>query len=422
MVTGASILGTLTAGDTILNSLTIGSLLSSNIVTTNQTVNNLLGINISSANFITTNETIANSRITNSLITNLTVGSMSTLNLLKVNSITTGNILINSSFTASSNIISIDSRFSITNPAILVFRNTSSVGDFKIYNDGGETQLQGGGGRSTQIGSFHEIILSGGRNVATPINFVNGNNSTFNTVIINTSNSIALRIIANSTQTMDLTQWVDKSGFIVSKIDSFGKLLLNNTSVSDSPSVGGSLITLGGVSIAKNLKIGATINSFNVSSGSLIASGGAGFNGDIYGKNIYSNDIILGIFGSEFQYVEDLSVTGSTNTDYTLKLSMTTGSLIGGTYNIGVKYRLAPNSTTNKDSQISCIVDPINLSSGNLISDTITRPASILSTVPIYENVILPLTSGIHIITIIWKPTGSVSNIDNCAISLYRLI
>ena len=248
---------------------------------------NIQSISASISNLITNNlNAITTATIPNLIVTNLSVGSISVNTLTSPNSSFANLSSVNSTMVnllITGNNLIIDCHNSQVTAGQLLFKNTSGTGDFKIFGDGGDIQWQGGGGRSLQMASYHEIRLTGGKTSTIPISYISGSNNTFNTIIQNTNDSIALTIQANSTQNVDLTQWVSNTGTIYTKIDKLGKLTVNNTDLN-------SITTLGGISSSKIINIYSTINASNTSNGSLIVSGGAGFNGDIYAKNLYTNN------------------------------------------------------------------------------------------------------------------------------------
>ena len=267
---------------TISTDTSSGSLLVSGGIGVQGTCNftNIKTIGASISNLITNNlNTLTTATIPNLIVSNLSVGSIITTNLVSLANLTNTNITVSNLL---SNNLTIDCRNSQIIPGQILFKNTNT-GDFKLYDDGGDIQLQGGGGRSVQLGSYHEIRLTGGKTSILPITYINGSNSTFNTIIQNTNDSIGLTVQANLIQNSDLTQWTSNTGSIYCKIDKIGKLTINNTDIN-------SIITLGGISTNKVVNIGGKINSSNVSSGSIIVDGGGGFNGDIYAQNIYTNN------------------------------------------------------------------------------------------------------------------------------------
>jgi uncharacterized protein YjbI with pentapeptide repeats len=410
----------------------LGSVFGTNFNYTNATLSNLRLSNVTFSNLVSTNSSFGNvfgsnlnyTNITSSNIsaTNISVSNIANLNLVTTNIITTGNLLITGNSTTS-NTLTIDAQGSQTNPAAIIFKNTGGTGDFRIYGDGGDIQWQGGGSRALQMGGFHEIRLLGGRNNTSNISFINGSNSTFNTIIQNTNDSIALRIQANSTQTVDLQQWVNNSGTIYSKIDNIGNLVINSTADSNSSITGGSIITAGGVSIAKSVDIGSTNIATNTSTGALIVSGGGGFNGNIYANNIYTNGLQLGTYGTEYNYNELLGTTGTTSVNFTQRVSMTTSSLIGGTYKINIGYTYDAPSSTSSDGTFWGLLDPTALSTGTLIHEYIDRAARNTTLKPQYSSVIKTLTAGIHIVSLIYKTqsNGQSIYISNARLELFRV-
>jgi phosphoribosylanthranilate isomerase len=159
-----------------------------------------------------------------------TAGGMAIAKSLYVGTLLdTASINVNNS---TQNIISIDSQGSTTVPGKIIFTNTGGTGDFIITGDGGDIWWQGGGGRSLQMGAYHEVRLMGGRVTTAAIPFVAGSSATFNTIIQNTNDSIGLRVQANSTQTGDLTQWTSNAGTVYSSVDSIGNLSIPNATLS----------------------------------------------------------------------------------------------------------------------------------------------------------------------------------------------
>jgi hypothetical protein len=411
---GTNITGTLNVlGKVILNTLAAGDATISNLFCTNQTVTNL----------VATTSLISNIINTDFISSNITCSNIANINLLTTKLITTGNLLITGSPTTA-NTLTIDANSSITNPAALIFKNTNGTGDFRIYGDGGDTQWQGGGGRALQMGSYHEIRLTGGRALTSNLPFVTGSGGVCNTIILNTNDSVGLTVRSHTTQNSDLQQWTDSSGNIYSKIDKIGNLVINSTADSISSITGGSITTLGGVSICKSVDIGSTVNANNTSTGSLVVSGGAGFNGDIHAKNLYSNGVKI-LFGTEYNYTEVVGSSGTTNTNFQQRVAMTTGSLLGGTYKINIGYTLGNPFFANSDGIFYGLLDgnSTQITSGTLIyeySDTNSKNAYII---PKYNSVTKTLSSGIHTISLIYKSgsNGSVIYISDARIELFRV-
>ena len=134
----------------------------------------------------------------------------------------TGSITITNSV---KNTLTINCQNSSVNPGEIIFSNTAGTGDFSIRGDGGDVVWQGGGGRPMQFGAFHEVRIFGGRTVTTPLPQLSGSQSTFNTVIQNSNNSIGLRIQGVSGQTANLTQWTSSTGTVYSYIDNLGNFI-----------------------------------------------------------------------------------------------------------------------------------------------------------------------------------------------------
>lgn len=402
-----------------LTNLTISNLSATNISSTNSIFTNLSTSSLNLTNVISTNSTI-----NSSLFTNITVSNTSKLNFLTATLITTSNILVTGSIT-SSNTLLIDALNSATLPASIIFKNTSGTGDFRIYGDGGDIQWQGGGGRSLQMGSWHEIRLTGGRTINSNIPFINGSNATYNTLVVNSNDSIGLSIVGNTIQTADLQQWNSNTGTIYAKIDKIGNLLINSTAdCTGGVTANGSIITLGGLSTAKCVNIGSNTNSTGITTGALVVSGGAGFNGDIYAKNIYNNGTLVksSLWGTEYNYVELLSSAGTTSSNFTQRISLTSGSLLGGTYNINMAYWFERNSNTGNNSEFQIILDQTILSTGNLLHQYIDRLSISAQVIPKYDTRVVTLSSGVHTLSMIFRNinNGSSTNISNARLELFR--
>lgn len=419
-VLGGVTLGALTAGATTVTSLTTNQLTITNLISTNQTCTNTLVTNIKATtstinNLISTGITAANI-----FSTNITCSNISTLNFIKSTSITANNLLLTGNPT-----LNIDSQNSIVNPASLIFKNTAGVGDFRIYSDGGDIQWQGGGGRALQMGSYHEIRLGGGRAVTSNIPFVSGQGSSYNTIIFNSNNSIALTIQSHSTQIADLQQWTSNLGNVFTKIDKIGNLVLNSTADSISSITGGSITTNGGLSVRKSVHIGSTLNSTNTSNGALVVSGGGGFNGDLYAKKIYSNGTLVGgnIFGTEYHYNQVLPLAGTTNTNFQERVSMTTSALIGGDYKVNIGYTFDKPSHNRTDGTFIALVDPVAPTTGTLIHECVSRNERNSFALPFYTSTVVNLTPGIHFVSLLWKSetNGRGIYISNAIIELFRV-
>ena len=199
----------------ILGSLSASTFSVGNLNALNQTVSNLNILNtLSVGNLISNNHTVGN-----------IIGNTISVGNLYSNKITSGGLLITNS---TQNIIYINSQSSQTNPGQIVFTNTAGVGDLKITADGGDIVWQGGGGRSLQMGAFHEIYLLGGRNTNSIIPFVGGSFGAINTIVQNSSDSIGLIVKGNSSQTNNLQEFRNNSDTILSRFDNLGRLYIPN--------------------------------------------------------------------------------------------------------------------------------------------------------------------------------------------------
>lgn len=482
--TGAlSVINSNTTNFTAINSKTtnqtIGTINMTNLIGINSTITNSVGINL---NY--TNISVSSLNVPNLTINNLSLGNLITTNITAVNFLLSGT-------NNASNIIYIDCQNSQTFPGQLIFKNSYGTGDFRIYGDGGDVQWQGGGGRACQMGAWHEIRLTGGRISAANIPFINGSNSTFNTIIQNLNNSIGLLVQGGSGQSVDLTQWSNNSSTVLSRIDYLGNLQVTSTADTISSGTGGSITTSGGISVAKAVNIGSTIVSTNNSNGALVVSGGAGFNGSIYANNFYSYQgtstvpvalipsplttkgdldtysttetrlpagtygqvlisntststglqwtnplIIPGIYGSEYNYNSSKAISGTTSTRGALKCSLTTGSLLGGTYKIEINYTITQNTSTAQNSEIAVYINTnsttgfeVGLTTSNLIHETIYLPQSNLFSSPISSTVVQTFGNTVQTVGLYIRNQGGltngannqVTNIGYASLLLYRI-
>jgi hypothetical protein len=436
--------------------LSVGSVFTSNITSTNIVVTNLTAPSLGVTNFITTNSTF-----TNLLSTNTTVPNLSS------NSITTNNLLVTGS---TQNIVYIDSQGSQVNYAQIIFKNTAGTGDLKISGDGGDIQWQGGGGRALQMGAYHELRLLGGRNTATNIPFVNGGNATFNTIIENTNDSIALRVQANGTQTADLTQWTNNTGTVLSRVDALGNLQITSTAEAISTVTGGSITISGGLSVAKsifsniiNSSIGFVTNFGTTNStvqnlfvndlsgpnvpnakGELytFATSGASLTPGTYAQTLISNTTAntglqwvspltqTGFYGSEYNYVSVQATTQITSTTGTLKCSLTTGTLVGGTYKIEINYNMALATSITALAEIGVYLNTNSLTgfnvgttTPNLIHRNIYQPKVTTTIIPFCSTIVQTLGNSINTIGLYYRTqtNGQIINLGNASILLYRI-
>jgi hypothetical protein len=308
--------------------------------------------------FVNNLNTNLNATIPNLISLNISTGSLNSTNLITVNSslgnLNTTNFTV-SNLIVSGNILTIDCHNSQINPGQLIFKNTAGTGDFKIFGDGGDVQWQGGGSRAMQLGTYHEIRLTGGRTSTAPIVYLAGSNATYNTIIQNTNDSIALTIQANSSQSVDLTQWTSSTGTVYAKIDKTGKVITNSTDPS-------SITTLGGIS-SKTITLTSTVNATNTSTGAFVSSGGAGFNGNVYANNIYSNNSQL--------TPSPLTVKGDIYTYSTSGTSLPIGNYnqiltADSAGNTGMKWKNANFWDQNVNPQLSAYMNLVKLSDQTL--------------------------------------------------------
>jgi len=440
--------GIISSSNLITTNGSISNAIGTNLNYTNTTFTNILGSNFTSTNILGTNSTISNSvgvnlNYTNISTTNLAVPNLVITNLslgnLVTNSVTAKNFLM-TGITNASNILYIDCQYSQTFPGQLIFKNSYGTGDFRIYGDGGDVQWQGGGGRACQMGAWHEIRLTGGRISSANIPFINGSNSTYNTIIQNSNDSIALTIQANTTQNADLTQWTNNIGTVLSRIDRLGNLQITSTAdivnINDgSISItGGSITTSGGVSIGKSVYIGSSTIATNNSSGALIVNGGAGFNGDLYANNMYvyqgTTATLIKPFLTEYNYVSIQATSGVTSTVGSLKTSLTTGTLVGGTYKIDIDYNIYPNTSANQNYEVGVYLNTnsatgfnVGTTTSNLIHDNVNRPAQTSFNIPFSSSIVRTFGNSIQTIGLYYRTLskGESIIIGNTSILLYRI-
>lgn len=241
---------------------------------------------IGGSNFISGNSTVSGI-LTNTNTTNTSSGSTGALitagglgiakNLFVAGTSTSGSMLITGS---TQNVLTINAQGSTSNPAVIMFSNSGGTGDFRITGDGGDIYWQGGGSRALQMGSYHQIILSGGRNSTVSLPYSSGNSALYNTIIQNSNDSIGLSINAISTQTADFIQLKTNVGGILSRFDNLGRLFITDTTTS-TISTTGALVVTGGTGIAGALNIGGiikvenTTTSSSTTTGALVVNGGA---------------------------------------------------------------------------------------------------------------------------------------------------
>jgi hypothetical protein len=211
-----------------------------------------------------------------------------------------------------------------------------------------------------------------------------------------------------------------------------GNTIILSSTLSTSVS-SGSLILNGGLGInggmySRTVNIVDTVNASNKTTGALIVSGGVGINGDIYANNIYSNGVLLSgggggsVFGSDYNYAENLTVTATTAIVYDLIMSMTTGSLVGGTYKIAIGYDYDANSSTNSDALYLGLLDPTG-TTGTVIHEYIDRLVRVNYILPIHTSLTTTLSAGVHRLALFVRnqTTSRVINTANKRLELFRV-
>jgi len=169
-----------------------------------------------------------------------------------------GNTNINTP--GASSTITIDAKNSQTFPAKILFKNTSSTGDFQISGDGGDVVWQGGGGRNLQMGAYHGIDLIGGRISTGSLAFLAGTSGTYNTRIANTTNGIGLIVQGVSGQTSNLQEWRNITGTVLSAVADDGALGIGTATPAATLDVNGNFkLGASGAVLTRIIKTSVTI-------------------------------------------------------------------------------------------------------------------------------------------------------------------
>ncbi|MEI6437536.1 MAG: hypothetical protein WCO69_02155 [Candidatus Omnitrophota bacterium] len=170
-------------------------------------------------------------------------------------------------------------------------------GAARIKGQYGDFYWQAAGSDAMQLGSYHEIVLQGGRNVSTDLAFITGNNFAYNTRIINSNGtSIGLSVEGAAGQSVDYVQLTASGGSAggVLAVKSGGNVGIGSASPRAKLEVSGSMTVTQDVTIAGNVGIGTTAPTVGLQ----VASGTA--------KTTYNN--ILGITSALFK--GDVQVDG----------------------------------------------------------------------------------------------------------------
>jgi hypothetical protein len=240
-----------------------------------------------------------------------------------------------------------------------------------------------------QMGSWHEILLTGGRTSSVQFPQINGNNGLYNTRILNTNNSIALVIQGDTGggQTANLTQWWNTAGNTISSVSASGDFF-----------------------------IGSSTPSTNTTTGALRVIGGVGVNGSInLSGDVMSRDFLL--HGQDFYSATSTAGSSTASTTPQTKIALTTGNLLGGTYCIFASYVMASN-TNNRTWQAALTLDGTTL-----ITD---RRSAAVSATDAHGSTLsrfTPITSGTHGVNLTFNivTSGHTVTISQSRVWLYRI-
>jgi trimeric autotransporter adhesin len=453
--TNQTVSNLLSTNNTLTNLLntnqTVTNLLNTNLIGTNQTVINLLSTNNTLTNLIVTNNTLtnllstsgtiatlintnligSNQTVTNIIATNFTAGTLTTTNLnltnlttlnSRITSETIGSILatnINTTnFTVASlnvsNLTSANAFFTnLITTNLISTTNANMAGITLQYYTG---SLSGSWINIPVTAGSASGIGSGGPGANPWIAYAGSAGYWFSN---SQPGDICYRNLSG-----DL-QFGNSTGVSTMHIDDTVNI---NSTVNSINSTTAALVISGGVSVGKTVEVFSSSVATNISTGALIIGGGAGFNGDIYAKNIYSNGALLssgggGIWGSNYEYTEIKATAGTTSNLFQLRMSLTTGNLEAGTYHIHTCYNMFAGSVTNQNSEFRSLLDATALSTGTLLHQSIFRPNNTGEIHTFTEITNVTLGSGIHTLSLIYRniANGSVTNISNTKLELYRI-
>ena len=362
--------------------------------------------------------------------TNLVVSGTGTI----AQTLNTGPLTVNQSTVQ--NTLTIDCRSSQTLPGTMIFANTAGTGDLRITSDGGDIQWQGGGGRVLQMGAYHGITLLGGRVTTAAISHINGSGSLYNTAIQNTNDSIALIAQGLVGQVSDLQRWQDASGNVFARLSSAGQVLAPGFTGSNLTLIAQTVSALP-VSPAATLYIDPADNVMKTvnSTGRVTTYSPETTKGDItvyngttqvrlpVGTNesslIADSTQTVGMrwsptFGSEFQNLIDSTSVQTSGTTFLTKPSstLTTTSLVGGNYMVGVRYNY-------KVSNYIYNVEIRALMDGNVWHDNVTTSVSSKSSIVVSDWTVLNLSAGVHTMTLQYRVVDSGVNVTVPSSSFY---
>ncbi|CAL8469642.1 g9183 [Coccomyxa elongata] len=365
--------------------------------------------------------------------TNLVVSGTGTI----AQTLNTGPLTVNQSTVQ--NTLTIDCRSSQTLPGTMIFANTAGTGDLKITSDGGDIQWQGGGNRSLQMGAYHGILLLGGRVTTAALPQINGSGSLFNTTIQNTSDSIVVIAQGLVGQVSDLQRWQDASGKIFTRVSAAGQVLAPGFTGSNLTMIAQTVSALP-VSPAATLYIDPADNVMKTvnSAGRVTTYSPETTVGDItvyngttqvrlpVGTNesslIADSTQTVGMrwsptFGSEFQNLIDSTSVQTSGTTFQTKSSstLTTTSLVGGNYMVGVRYNY-------KVSNYIYNVEIRALMDGSVWHDNVTTSVSSRSSLVVSDWTVLNLSAGVHTMTLQYRVVdwGVSVTVPSSSFCIYR--
>jgi len=337
---------------------------------TNSTIANSIGTNLNYTNITSTNLIGTNSFGTNLNYTNITVSNLynniATINYQTSLDIQSETILV-SGRTNGSNVVDIDCQNSTSFIGILEFINP---GNYVISDESGNAWYQSGYGQALNIACYHQIILNGGTTSTNPNTYVNGNLSEYNTIIQNFNDSIALTIQGTQGQLSNLTQWSNASGTVLSKIDANGNLYANEA-----------------------------YSYFGTTTASALTT-----------------------YGSEYNFASSGGLTSSTSTIGTLKISLSTGTLLGGTYAIEVAYT-AYASSIALISEYDVYLNGSG-TKGTLIHQNQQKPTVANVLTRCFDKIPVVLHGGTTANVGLWFKVANSSgtvDISNASLTLYRI-
>ena len=344
-----SYLANITASSLVLTNIQTTNVTSTNIIATSLTNNNMLSTNISasSLNLLNSIRTV-NSQNTNISTTNIVSSQINTLN------ITTNNIIL-TNITGSSGILSnLNITSNITAPTILStnilsVQTNSSYGSFKSISSNNLIVTTDTSLTNTTTSNLFNINFTSSNIKTTNIATTNITNTNIITSSITSNNVVSTNISSNNVLSTNITV----NNIITSNITTTNATTNNinanniiNTNLF-TENITASTLRISGISIQ------TTINSSNLSTGSLFVSGTTNLQNTSM-TNITSINAVM----------TNTTVPSINNTNL-INTNITTTQLITNNLTTGNLY---VNNTT-----ILGTVASINLSTGNLSSTTLAQ-------------------------------------------------